>query len=124
VDVTKFDGSNPTGWVTQMKHYLSLYDIMDELAKLQYGVLHLHQEHWKWWQWRTNVRQGYVAWKHFVAELIECFDTDTNHLGHLTKLKQYGTMEYFIATFERLDFHTEGMSNVFFLRMFYSWPQG
>jgi hypothetical protein len=25
VDVTKFDGSNPTGWVTQMEHYFSLF---------------------------------------------------------------------------------------------------
>jgi hypothetical protein len=44
VDVTKFDGLNPTGWVTQMEHYFSLYGITDELAKLQYGVLHLDQE--------------------------------------------------------------------------------
>jgi hypothetical protein len=46
VDVTKFDGSDPTGWVTQMEHYFSLYDITDDLAKLWYGVLHLDQEHW------------------------------------------------------------------------------
>jgi hypothetical protein len=44
VDVTKFDGSNPTGWVTQMEHYFSLYNITDDLAKLRYGVLHLDQE--------------------------------------------------------------------------------
>jgi hypothetical protein len=44
VDVTKFDGSNPTGWATQMEHYFSLYDNTDDLAKLQYGVLHLDQE--------------------------------------------------------------------------------
>jgi hypothetical protein len=44
VDVTKFDGSDPTGWVTQMEHYFSLYGIMNELAKLRYGVLHLDQE--------------------------------------------------------------------------------
>jgi hypothetical protein len=44
VDVTKFDGSDPTGWVTQMEHYFSLYGIIDYLAKLWYGVLHLDQE--------------------------------------------------------------------------------
>jgi hypothetical protein len=44
VDVTKFDGSDPTSWVNQMKHYLSLYDITDDLGKLRYGVLHLDQE--------------------------------------------------------------------------------
>jgi hypothetical protein len=46
VDVTKFDGLDPTGWVTQMEHYFSLYNITDDLAKLQYGVLHLDQERW------------------------------------------------------------------------------
>jgi hypothetical protein len=34
VDVAKFDGSDPTGWVTQMEHYFSLYSITYELAKL------------------------------------------------------------------------------------------
>jgi hypothetical protein len=85
VDVTKFDGSDPTGWVTQMEHYFSLYDIMDELAKLWHGVLHLDQERWQWWQWRKIACQGYVALTHLVAKLYECFDTDTNNLGCLTK---------------------------------------
>jgi hypothetical protein len=80
VDVTKFDGSDPTGWVTQMEHYFSLYDIIYNLDKLWYGVLHLDQEYW---QWRKTSRQGYIAWTHFVAELYEIFETDTNHLGHL-----------------------------------------
>jgi hypothetical protein len=55
-----------------------------------------------------------VASTHFVAEIYECFDTDTNHLGHLTKLKQSGTVEDFIVSFERLFFHTDGMSDDFF----------
>jgi hypothetical protein len=94
-----------------MEHYFSLYDITDDLAKLRYGVLHLDQERW---QWRKTSRQGYIAWTHFVAELYERFDTDTNHLGRLTKLKQLETVEDFIATFERLAFRTEGMSDAFF----------
>jgi hypothetical protein len=49
-----------------------------------------------------------------VAEIYERFDTDTNHLGRLTKLKQSGIVEYFIAAFEHLDFQTEGMSDAFF----------
>jgi hypothetical protein len=50
VEVTKFDGLDPTGWVTQMEHYFSLYGITDDLTKLWYGVLHLDQERWQWWQ--------------------------------------------------------------------------
>jgi hypothetical protein len=55
-----------------------------------------------------------------VTELYECFDTDTNHLGHLTKLKQSGTIEDFIAAFERLAFRTEGMTDAFFRECFIS----
>jgi hypothetical protein len=44
-----------------MEHYFSLYSITDELAKLRYGVLHIDQERWQWWQWRKNACQGYVA---------------------------------------------------------------
>jgi hypothetical protein len=120
VDVTKFDGSNPTGWVTQMEHYFSLYNITNDLAKLQYGVLHLDQECWQWWQWRKTSHQSYIAWTQFVADLYECFDTDTNHLGHLTKLKQLGTVEDFIAAFEHLDFRIEGMTDAFFRECFIS----
>jgi hypothetical protein len=120
VDVTKFDVSDPTGWVAQMEHYFSLYDITDDLAKIWYGVLHLDQERWQWWQWRKTSRQGYIAWRQFVAELYECFDTNTNHLGCLTKLKQLGTVEDFIATFEHLDFRTKGMSDAFFRECFMS----
>jgi hypothetical protein len=46
------------------------------------------------------------------------FNTYTNHLGHLTKLKQSRTMEDFIAAFESLDFRTEGMSDAFFRECF------
>jgi hypothetical protein len=46
------------------------------------------------------------------------FDTDTHYLSHLTKLKQSGTVEEFITTFEHLAFRTEGMSNEFFREYF------
>ena len=67
-----------------------------------------------------NFRQGYIAWTQFVTELYECFDTDTNHLVHLTKLKQSDTVEDFIATFEHLTFQTEGMTDAFFQECFIS----
>ena len=51
VEVKKIDGSDPTGWVTQMEHYFSLHGITDYLAKLHYDVLYLDLEIWKWWKW-------------------------------------------------------------------------
>jgi hypothetical protein len=53
-----------------------------------------------------------------VAELYERFDSDTNHLGHLTKLKQLGIVEEFITAFECLAFRIEGMSDAFFRECF------
>jgi hypothetical protein len=55
-----------------------------------------------------------------VAELYDRFDSDTHHLGCLTKLKQFGTVEDFIVAFEHLDFRTEGMSDAFFREFFIS----
>jgi hypothetical protein len=114
VEVNRFDGLDTICWVTQMEHYFSLYGITDELSKLRYGVLHIDMERWQWWKWRKNSRQGYVAWTQFVAEIYECFDTDTHHLVHLTKLKQSGTIEECIAYFYHLAFLTKGMSSAFF----------
>jgi hypothetical protein len=103
-----------------MEHYFSLYGIIDDLAKLRYGSLRLDQEHWQWWQWRKTSRQGYISQTHFVAEIYECFDTDTNHLGHLTKFKKSRAVEDFIVTFEHLDFRIEGMFDAFFQEGFIS----
>jgi hypothetical protein len=62
VEVNKFQGSDPTGWVTQMEHCFYLHDITNDLEKLMYGVLHLDSKHCKWWKWRKNVFHGYVFW--------------------------------------------------------------
>jgi hypothetical protein len=118
--VNKFDGADPIGWATQMEHYFSLNDITNELAKLRYGVLHLDHERWKWWQWKKNSHQGYVAWTQFALYNYECFDTDIHHLGRLTKLKQFGTMEDFIVSFNHLAFSTKGMPYDFFGECFIS----
>jgi hypothetical protein len=51
VDMNKFDASNLLGWVTQMEHYFSLHGIIDDLHKLNMGILYLDVECWQWWQW-------------------------------------------------------------------------
>jgi hypothetical protein len=55
-----------------------------------------------------------------VDELYDHFDSDTHHLGHLIKLKQYGIVEDFIVAFEHLDFRTKGMLDAFFRECFIS----
>ena len=55
-----------------------------------------------------------------MVEIYEFFDTHTNHLGCLTKLKQSVIVEDLIAAFERLDFQTEGRFDAFFRECFIS----
>jgi hypothetical protein len=62
-------------------------ELLMSWKKIHYGVLYLDPECWQWWKWHKNACQGYVSWTQFVAEIYECFDTDTHHLGRLTKLK-------------------------------------
>ena len=49
VDMNNFDGSNGSGWVTHMEHYFSLHGIIDDMMKLQVGVLYLEVELEAWW---------------------------------------------------------------------------
>jgi hypothetical protein len=48
VEVDKFHGSYPMGWVTQMEHYFSLHGIIDEFSKLHFVILYLDHELWRW----------------------------------------------------------------------------
>jgi hypothetical protein len=59
--MNKFDGSDPSGWVTQMEHYFSLHGITDDLHKLKVGVLYLDVKHWQWWQWYKKAYKGYIS---------------------------------------------------------------
>jgi len=38
--MNKFDGFDPSGWITQTEHYFSLHKIIDDLLKLKLGVLY------------------------------------------------------------------------------------
>ena len=44
--MNKFDGSDPTGWVTQIKNYFGFPGITNDMMKLRVGVLYLDQEQW------------------------------------------------------------------------------
>jgi hypothetical protein len=104
-----------------MEHYFSLNGITNEFTNLCYSLLYLDQEQWKWWKWNINAHQGYGSWMHLCCP--SCMNTliwTSDHLGHLTKLKQSGIVEYFIASFEHLYLQMEGMKNSFFQEFFIS----
>ena len=50
LDVQKFDGTDPAGWVSQMEHFFCLNNIFIADHKYQVGLLYLDAERWQWWQ--------------------------------------------------------------------------
>jgi hypothetical protein len=44
VKLNKFDGFEPSGWVTQMEHYFSLHGITYDMMELRAGSLYLDLE--------------------------------------------------------------------------------
>jgi hypothetical protein len=61
-----------------------------------------------------NHAKGMWLGHNLLQKFMNALTLTPTHLGHLTKLKQSGTVEDFIASFEQLDFRTEGMSDAFF----------
>jgi len=47
IEVNKFNGPYPVGWVSQMEHYFSLHNITDDRAKVRVAVLYLDFERWQ-----------------------------------------------------------------------------
>jgi len=60
VEVNEFDGSDPTGWVTQMEYNLSLNGIIDYLEKLHYSV----------YIWILNIGNGDIGVKNHTKDMF------------------------------------------------------
>ena len=101
LDMQKFDGIDPEGWVSQMEHFFCLHSISTAKDKYQVALVYLDVEQWQWWQWHKQCIEGHIEWSAFSKALCACFDRERNYLGRLTKLLQTGTVQEYITTFEQ-----------------------
>ena len=81
IEVNKFNGSDPVGWVSQMGHYFSLHNITDDMAKLRVAILYLDYERWEWWQWYKKAYGGCIAWTPFSKVVTTHFDKESHFWG-------------------------------------------
>jgi hypothetical protein len=58
--MNKFDGSDPSRWVTKMEHYFPLHGITDDLYKLKVGA----------YIWVLNVGNGGKWYKNSYKDYI------------------------------------------------------
>ena len=61
-----------------------------------------------------------MTWQIFWKALSDRFEHESHFLGHLTKLKQIGTVQEYIKAFEALAFRTGGLVDEFYLDCFIS----
>eukprot|EP00253_Pinus_taeda_P015118 PITA_15118 len=118
LDMRKFDGSHPVAWIAQMEQYFSLNNIQDDETQLMVGSMYLDNERWQWWEWHQCCNTAFRTWDKFKKTLTDRFDQDSALLVRLPKLRQTGTMDEYITAFEALDFHTRGLSDVFYMECF------
>ena len=80
----------------------------------------MDQERWQWWQWHQKCYLENITWHVFSKSLCDRFDRESIFLFRLTKLRQIGTVNEYIAAFKALAFHTGGLHDVFYMECFVS----
>ncbi|KAL5845199.1 hypothetical protein ACOSQ4_011157 [Xanthoceras sorbifolium] len=98
----KFDGEDPTGWVSKSEQYFDFKAVPPE-QQVQLASFHLEGIALQWHRWLTKYR-GPVTWREFTKALLLCFGpTDYEDPSEaLTRLKQTTTVTAYQEAFEKL----------------------
>lgn len=98
LDLPKFSGDDPQGWLYQAEEYFALLSIGDE-AKIQIASLHMTKEALAWIRGlrRNKLRS---TWPRFVEDLTERFGCSAfdDKLEDLSRLQQTGTVAEYLAS--------------------------
>jgi len=118
MDLYKFDGSHPAKWLAQMEQYFKLNHILDDWTKLTVGTRYLDNEREQWVEWYQRCNGPFQSWAQFAKSLRSRFEQEDSFLGRLTKLRQTGTVEEYITTFEALAFRIKGLTDEYYMECF------
>ena len=102
LEVPRFDGSDPNGWLFRVEAFFDYHDTLDDL-RLQIVSFHLEGRVVAWFQWasRNNLLS---SWSEFVTAVPHHFGPAVfeDFEGNLSKLTQNGSVSDFQAAFEDL----------------------
>ncbi|CAA7051508.1 unnamed protein product [Microthlaspi erraticum] len=106
LDLPRFDGGDPTEWLSKAKQYFAYQDIPDH-QQVSLATYHLTAEANEWWQATsktlgTDARN--TAWHTFEAELWVRFGPTQAQRFHetLSKIRQTGSLGDYQREFEQL----------------------
>ena len=110
LDVPRFDGSDPNGWLFRVEAFFDYHDTPNDLC-LQIVSFHLEGHASAWFQWasRNNLLASWPKFviavrHHFTPAIYEDFE------GNLSKLTQNGSVSNFHVAFKDLMNKVTGIS--------------
>lgn len=118
VVMPRFDGTYAEGWLFSVRRYFIFYKI-PENQKLLLASFHMDGIARKWFAW-MEASNLLSDWKFFVDALLRKFTSLHFTLpgGQLSKLIQEGSVQEYIAMFEKLSTRVMGLPDYFLLEMF------
>lgn len=111
MDFPRFnEGDDPLGWIYKAEHYFDFFNI-DDAKKIKLASFHMEREALQWFQW-ARCLTTYSSWEEFTKILCQEFGpSEMEDLAEsLVKLRQMGTLRYYVLEFHRLTNRTKDIS--------------
>nr|GMC86894.1 Transposon Ty3-G Gag-Pol polyprotein [Ipomoea batatas] len=118
LELPRFDGSDPHGWVFRIQEYFDFYDTPDT-QRLRIAGFTMEGKASEWYQWMKK-NKLLTTWKEFLQNVTKRFGESRfeDFQGKLSKLTQQTTVTTYQAEFERLMNKVTGIAEPILLSMF------
>ncbi|KAH9649714.1 hypothetical protein KPL70_026087 [Citrus sinensis] len=118
MEVPKFDGSDPNGWVFRIEEFFDFHGTPETL-RLRIVSFHMEGRATAWYQW-MKMNSLLTTWKEFLQNLKHHFGASLyeDPQGNLSKLSQTTTVAEFQTSFEDLMNRVTGISEPLLISFF------
>ena len=118
MEIPKFDGSDPNGWVFRIEEFFNFHETPENL-RLRIVSFHLEGRASAWYQW-MKANNLLTTWTEFLANLKQRFGASQyeDYQGALSKLAQTTTVTEFQTAFEDLMNKVTGISEQLLISFF------
>ncbi|XP_070001858.1 uncharacterized protein [Nicotiana sylvestris] len=120
MEMPRFSGANPEGWVFDAERYFDFYHISED-HKLSLASFYLDGEAREWYRWLFRNKQ-LSDWPRFALKVMSRFQKRSllAPKGHLSKLRQTSTIAEFQARFESIANETNDIPESLLVHVFTS----
>jgi len=118
LDITRFNGEEPLGWIFKVNQFFDYHRTINE-QWLRISLLYMEGEALRWYQWMHSNGQ-LSSWAAFLQSMeLQFVPSDFDDpQGVLFKLAQTNSVREYQAQFENFANHVNGLSAPFYLSCF------